>query len=85
MSFSAEKDVKLPTQHNESIDDAVAEIMRDQETGEISEAAVRAEGEEKVTFFVWLLVFASSISGLLFGKSVCHILRHIYLRLVSRL
>ncbi|CEL58187.1 Myo-inositol transporter 1 OS=Schizosaccharomyces pombe (strain 972 / ATCC 24843) GN=itr1 PE=3 SV=1 [Rhizoctonia solani AG-1 IB] len=59
--------VKLPTQHNESIDDAVAEIMRDQETGEISEAAVRAEGEEKVTFFVWLLVFASSISGLLFG------------------
>ncbi|CAE6424450.1 unnamed protein product [Rhizoctonia solani] len=51
MSFSAEKDVKLPTQHNESIDDAVAEIMRDQETGEISEAAVRAEGEEKVTRF----------------------------------
>ncbi|KAH7333022.1 general substrate transporter [Rhizoctonia solani] len=41
--------------------------MRDQATGEISEAAVRAEGEEKVTFFVWLLVFASSISGLLFG------------------
>ncbi|KAF8680083.1 Permeases of the major facilitator superfamily [Rhizoctonia solani] len=67
MSFSVEKDVKLPTQHNESIDDAVAEVMRDQETGEISEAAVRAEGEEKVTFFVWILVLASSISGLLFG------------------
>ncbi|KAF8609784.1 general substrate transporter [Ceratobasidium sp. AG-I] len=41
--------------------------MRDQTTGEISEAAVRAEGEEKVTWFVWILVLASSISGLLFG------------------
>ncbi|CAE6431495.1 unnamed protein product [Rhizoctonia solani] len=60
MSFSVGKDAKLSIQHNE-------DIMRDQETGEISEAAVRAEGEEKVTFFVWLLVFASSISGLLFG------------------
>ncbi|CAE6459016.1 unnamed protein product [Rhizoctonia solani] len=67
MSFSVEKDVKLPTQHNENIDDSVAEVMRDQETGEISEAAVRAEGEERVTFFVWVLVIASSISGLLFG------------------
>ncbi|CAE7173542.1 unnamed protein product [Rhizoctonia solani] len=67
MSFPVEKDVKLPTQHNENVDDSIAEIMRDQETGEISEAAVRAEGEEKATFFVWVLVLASSISGLLFG------------------
>ncbi|EUC65437.1 sugar porter (SP) family MFS transporter [Rhizoctonia solani AG-3 Rhs1AP] len=67
MSYPVEKDVKLPTQHNENIDDSIAEVMRDQTTGEISEAAVRAEGEEKVTFFVWILVIASSISGLLFG------------------
>ncbi|KAG8710549.1 myo-inositol transporter, partial [Ceratobasidium sp. 423] len=70
MSFSADKDVKdakISIQHNENIDDPVAEIMRDQATGEISEAAVLAEGEEKVTFFVWMLVLASSISGLLFG------------------
>ncbi|KDN49529.1 hypothetical protein RSAG8_02231, partial [Rhizoctonia solani AG-8 WAC10335] len=58
---------KLSTQHDENIDDSIAEVMRDQATGEISEAAVRAEGEEKPTFFVWVLVFASSISGLLFG------------------
>ncbi|CAE6450150.1 unnamed protein product [Rhizoctonia solani] len=62
MSFSADKDVKdakISIQHNENIDDPVAEIMRDQVTGEISEAAVLAEGEEKVTFFVWMLVLAS--------------------------
>ncbi|CUA76594.1 Myo-inositol transporter 2 [Saccharomyces cerevisiae S288c] [Rhizoctonia solani] len=67
MSLSPDKDLKISIQHNEHLDDPVSEIMRDQATGEISEAAVRAEGEEKVTFFVWLLVFASSISGLLFG------------------
>ncbi|CAE6420142.1 unnamed protein product [Rhizoctonia solani] len=71
MSFSAEKDVKLPTHHNESIDDAVVEVMRDQQTGEISEAAVRAEGEEKVTFFVWVLVLASSYdTGVISGTLV---------------
>ena len=73
MSFSVEKDVKLPTQH---IDDSIAEVMRDQATGEISEAAVRAEGEEKATFFVWVLVIVSSISGPLFGKSFRNPVRH---------
>ena len=71
MSFSVDKDFKdgkLSIQHNENVD-PTAEIMRDQATGEISEAAVLAEGEEKVTFFVWVLVLASSISGLLFGGS----------------
>lgn len=73
MSFSTDKDAKLPTEHNEHFDDEqIAEVMRDQVTGEISEAAVRAEGEEKVTWFVWILVLASSISGLLFGKLFCH-------------
>ncbi|KAG8745362.1 myo-inositol transporter [Ceratobasidium sp. 414] len=67
MSVSTDKDSKLPTE-NENIDDEqIAEVARDQATGEISEAAVRAEGEEKVTWFVWILVLASSISGLLFG------------------
>ena len=35
--------------------------------GEISEATVVAEGEERTTVFVWLLVLCASISGLLFG------------------
>lgn len=38
-------------------------------SGEITELAVVAEGEERTTWFVWLLVFATSISGLLFGMS----------------
>jgi MFS transporter, SP family, solute carrier family 2 (myo-inositol transporter), member 13 len=37
-------------------------------TGEISELTVVAEGEERTTIFVWLLVCVSSISGLLFGE-----------------
>jgi SP family myo-inositol transporter-like MFS transporter 13 len=69
MSFSTDADVKLPTELNENFDDQLAEVARDQATGEISEAAGRAEGEEKVTWFVWMLVLASSISGLLFGGS----------------
>lgn len=35
--------------------------------GEISELTVVAEGEERTTWFVWLLVMCCSISGLLFG------------------
>jgi hypothetical protein len=67
MSFTAEKDSKVSIQHNENIDDPASKVLRDEVTGEISEEAVRAESEEKVTFFVWVLVLASSISGLLFG------------------
>ena len=40
-----------------------------QATAHISEMVVVAEGEERTTIFVWLLVCISSISGLLFGKS----------------
>ncbi|KAI0641632.1 general substrate transporter [Trametes meyenii] len=36
-------------------------------TGELSEATVGAEGEERTSWFVWLLVACTSISGLLFG------------------
>lgn len=35
--------------------------------GEISEYAVTIEGEERTTWFVWLLVCCCTISGLLFG------------------
>jgi len=34
----------------------------------INELAVVAEGEERVTWFVWALVACSTISGLLFGE-----------------
>ncbi|CAL1709817.1 unnamed protein product [Somion occarium] len=36
-------------------------------SGEISELAVVAEGEDRTTWFVWILVCCTSISGLLFG------------------
>ena len=35
--------------------------------GELSELAVIAEGEDKTSWFIWLLVLCTSISGLLFG------------------
>lgn len=35
--------------------------------GELSELTVIAEGEERTTWFVWILVLCCSISGLLFG------------------
>ncbi|KZS86814.1 general substrate transporter [Sistotremastrum niveocremeum HHB9708] len=43
------------------------EVQRDIALGGISETAVIVEGEERTTRFVWLLAFACSISGLLFG------------------
>jgi SP family myo-inositol transporter-like MFS transporter 13 len=46
----------------------VNDLGRDLATGEVSEMTVIAEGEERTTIFVWLLVCASSISGLLFGE-----------------
>lgn len=36
--------------------------------GEVSELAVIAEGEDKTSWFIWLLVCCTSISGLLFGE-----------------
>ncbi|THH19543.1 hypothetical protein EW146_g1641 [Bondarzewia mesenterica] len=43
------------------------DIAVDIANGEISEIVVVAEGEERTTLFVWLLVLCSSISGMLFG------------------
>ncbi|CDO77411.1 hypothetical protein BN946_scf184857.g18 [Trametes cinnabarina] len=47
----------------EDIDGITAAVA----SGEIPEALVVAEGEERTTWFVWLLVACASISGLLFG------------------
>lgn len=49
----------------ENID--LGEIIADLKGGEINEFAVIIEGEEKTTWFVWILVACASISGLLFG------------------
>lgn len=43
--------------------------------GEISEYAVVAEGEERTTWFIWVLVCCCSISGLLFGECFCRSLQ----------
>ncbi len=40
---------------------------------EISEMTVVAEGEERTTWFVWLLVMCCSISGLLFGRTTTYL------------
>ena len=37
---------------------------------ELAELTVVAEGEERTTFFVWLLVLCCGISGLLFGEEL---------------
>ncbi|EMD36968.1 hypothetical protein CERSUDRAFT_83989 [Gelatoporia subvermispora B] len=47
--------------------DIVEDISQTNASGEISEVAVVAEGEDRTTWFVWLLVLCTSISGLLFG------------------
>lgn len=43
------------------------DVLRDIDSGDINELAVVAEGEERTTWFVWILVMCSTISGLLFG------------------
>ncbi|CCM01999.1 uncharacterized protein FIBRA_04073 [Fibroporia radiculosa] len=53
---------------DEKIYDEVSEdVSKTNANGEISELAVIVEGEERTTWFVWLLVCCTSISGLLFG------------------
>ncbi len=48
-------------------DDNVENVERSSFENEISELSVIAEGEDTTTWFVWLLVLCTSISGLLFG------------------
>lgn len=62
-------DEKHSATHRASLekDNDLADLVRDIDTGEINELAVVAEGEERTTWFVWILVACSTISGLLFG------------------
>ena len=55
-----------------SLDSVTEDISKTLAAGEVSELAVVAEGEERTTWFVWTLVFCTSISGLLFG-TICHL------------
>jgi SP family myo-inositol transporter-like MFS transporter 13 len=63
-SLDEKRDPKNSRRGPEELED----IIRN--TGEISEFAVVAEGEERTTWFVWLLVCCCTISGLLFGKDI---------------
>ena len=47
---------------------SLEDVIRDIDSGEINELAVVAEGEDRTTWFVWILVMCSTISGLLFGE-----------------
>ncbi|KAH9474495.1 Myo-inositol transporter 1 [Psilocybe cubensis] len=47
--------------------ESLEDLVLDNDSGEINELAVVAEGEERTTWFVWILVMCSTISGLLFG------------------
>ena len=51
-----------------SLSDSLKDVTRDIDSGEINELTVMAEGEERSTWFVWVLVLCSTISGLLFGE-----------------
>ncbi|KAL4248633.1 major facilitator superfamily protein [Abortiporus biennis] len=57
--------------HSHDVDEKISynekEVVLTDSSHEISELAVVAEGEERTTWFVWLLVACTSISGLLFG------------------
>lgn len=57
------------TAHDDSSDRRVFEgIAQCPTIGEISEYAIMIEGEEQMTWFVWLLACCCTISGLLFGQ-----------------
>ncbi|KAN0136498.1 MFS sugar transporter [Lactarius tabidus] len=63
-SHDEKREVKTREGYVEPLGDDIAKKIA---AGEISELVLVAEGEERTTWFVWLLVFCSSISGLLFG------------------
>ena len=53
---------------NGTYSESLKDVIRDIDCGEINELAVVVEGEERTTWFVWILVLCSTISGLLFGE-----------------
>ncbi|KAI5986006.1 general substrate transporter [Pisolithus marmoratus] len=58
---------KVPVGTEARLGIEINDIAQRTVAGEISEYAVVAEGEERTTWFVWLLVCCCTISGLLFG------------------
>jgi len=66
-SFDEKRDPKSSRRGPEELEDIIRNTAI---AGEISEFAVIAEGEERTTWFVWLLVCCCTISGLLFGKDI---------------
>lgn len=60
-------DEKDAAHDNDPDREAFKEIVQCAAIGRISEHAVTIEGEERTTWFVWLLVGCCTISGLLFG------------------
>jgi len=65
---STEKSEALNLADGSLQDDPLKGVIRDIDSGEINELAVVAEGEERATWFIWILVMCSTISGLLFGE-----------------
>jgi len=63
-----EPDLKKLAERSTSDVASLKDVVRDIDSGEINELAVIAEGEERTTWFVWILVMCSTISGLLFGE-----------------
>lgn len=72
-------DVRDTTQKLDSVDAAAIlnsshldKIRKFEDKGsiEILELAIVAEGEERTSWFVWMLVAVCTISGLLFGKII---------------
>lgn len=65
MASVDEKRNSQRTGRTEELEDVIRTIV----LGDISEFAVVAEGEERTTRFVWLLVCCCTITGLLFGEN----------------
>jgi len=60
---------KTPMEQEEKkrSDNQLEGVAQDSSSNELSALSMVAEGEDRTTWFVWLLVFCTSISGLLFG------------------
>ena len=68
----AEKEISSVTtsKEDDKINSKEVTIEHPLTTGYLSEMTVIAEGEDRTTLFVWLLVFCCGISGLLFGMRI---------------
>lgn len=76
----AAQDMKSQTEGSMIEVSSLDNILRDIDSGEINELAVVAEGEEKTTWFVWILVMCSTISGLLFGGLIGYLRQNVATR-----